>query len=408
VSAVVQLSVDGEIIPHGIKRGITLFPERWTPQEREKAEKEQKLIDSGGGVEFQLELLKAAVVKLELKENADDVLAADDFAQVVVPPPKSLNVMLVTRGNLWLEKFLDSANLKNPVIIGPEAYEEKAKDPQTLAAQADVILFDRYAARTLPPAGNFIYFNTVPPDSKLKAATDASGIIQIDDQTVLDWDRNHPMLRFLNMRFLAAKSIKLQVPLEAQVLVEGRKSPLIVLHREARSTHLVIAFDVQESSWPTSPSFPVFFDNALQYLALGAEMDVRPFFQPGATPKIQRHNLQQAGLGLKSIELSGPPTVKDVTLTIPETGDFALPPLEKVGLYKLTPPIPQNEAIAVNLVDENESNLIPVETPPGGSGTAIEAAAGKSRFELWWWIVAFAAIPLCLIEWWVYTRRVHL
>jgi len=27
---------------------------------------------------------------------------------------------------------------------------------------------------------------------------------------------------------------------------------------------------------------------------------------------------------------------------------------------------------------------------------------------LWWWIVAFAALPMLLIEWWVYTRRVHL
>jgi hypothetical protein len=41
-------------------------------------------------------------------------------------------------------------------------------------------------------------------------------------------------------------------------------------------------------------------------------------------------------------------------------------------------------------------------------GEVIQQGAGKSRLELWWWLVACAALPLLLIEWWVYTRRVHL
>ena len=61
----------------------------------------------------------------------------------------------------------------------------------------------------------------------------------------------------------------------------------------------------------------------------------------------------------------------------------------------------------MNLLDPAESNLLPVEQPPGG-GVATEGKAGKARLELWWWIVACAALPLLLIEWWVYTRRVHL
>ena len=62
----------------------------------------------------------------------------------------------------------------------------------------------------------------------------------------------------------------------------------------------------------------------------------------------------------------------------------------------------------VNLLDYNESNLTPIEKAPGGVGETIQQGAGKSRLELWWWLVACAALPLLLIEWWVYTRRVHL
>ena len=62
----------------------------------------------------------------------------------------------------------------------------------------------------------------------------------------------------------------------------------------------------------------------------------------------------------------------------------------------------------MNLLDDNESNLLPEAGVPGGAGEAIAASGSKSRLELWWWIVACAALPLLMIEWWVYTRRVHL
>src|SRR3954471_14280969 len=220
VTAVMQLSVDGQVVPRGVKRDLLLTPERWTIKEREDAEKTG--IVARDSVEFNLELLTAAVVSVQVKEVPRDLLAADDTAHVIVPPPRSLSVMMVSaKGNLWLEKFLDSANLKNPSTISPAAYEERMKDPQAVASQHDVIIFDRYSPKALPPAGNFIYNGCLPPNSKIVAAKDTTGQpVVLKDQTVLDWDRANPMLRYLNLRFLALESFKLQVPLDAQVLVE--------------------------------------------------------------------------------------------------------------------------------------------------------------------------------------------
>jgi hypothetical protein len=146
--------------------------------------------------------------------------------------------------------------------------------------------------------------------------------------------------------------------------------------------------------------------NAMQYLAIGSDMDVRQSESPGTSPRIPRANIARVDAAMKKIRLSGPMGSHEID--IPEAGDFALPALNEVGLYELDPPIPQFEKIAVNLLDSNESNLLPSDTPPGGVGEAIAQAGGKSRLDLWWWIVACAALPLLLIEWWVYTRRVHL
>ena len=125
--------------------------------------------------------------------------------------------------------------------------------------------------------------------------------------------------------------------------------------------------------------------------------------QPRAIP---RTNLDKLGTDVKSIRLNGPMGSHEIP--IPASGDFVLPALNKVGMYKTDPPVPQFEQIAVNLLDANESNLLPADAPPGNVGTAVAAGTGKSRLELWWWLVACGAVPLLLIEWWVYTRRVHL
>jgi hypothetical protein len=404
VSAVVQLSVDGQVVPRGVKRDLLLVPERWDAKQLDEAAKQGVI--ARDSVEFNLELLDAAVVSVQIKEVARDHLLADDTAHVIVPAPRTLSVVLVSaNGHESLQTALESANVKKPEMITPLVYEERMKDPQAVATQFDVVIFDRYTPKSLPPAGNFLYNGCLPPNSRIVHARGPGGPIMLEDETVLDWERAHPILRYLNLKFLALQSAKLQVPLDAQVLVEGRQGPLIVLQRDGRHTHLVFSFDVAETSWWVAASYPVFMDNALQYMALGADMDLRASHPPGSTPKIPRYNVQQ--IASKELELITPDS-KTIKVSIPETGDFALPPLEKVGVYKLQPAVPQYDRLAVNLLDENESNLLPQGDVPGGAGEAITASGGKSRLELWWWIVACAAVPLCLIEWWVYTRRMHL
>jgi hypothetical protein len=141
-------------------------------------------------------------------------------------------------------------------------------------------------------------------------------------------------------------------------------------------------------------------------MALSGDIGVNQSYEPGATPHISRINLQQVKSDLKTVQLNGPDTSQ--TLTIPESGDFALPALQKVGVYTTDPVIPGFERIAVNLLDSSESNLVPATAPPGNIGDAIIATGHKSRLDLWWWIIACAALPILMIEWWVYTRRVHL
>ena len=407
VSTDVQLSV-AALDPPGptddykirqVKSDLKLLPARWTDTQRSDAERQG--LAGSDSVEFTLDLTTAAVIKLEQTNKDGDVLAADDIASIVVPPPKPLAVALVTDGNYFLEKAVNSLGLKDAKVFTPAEYE--ARKPSDL----DVILFDRYVPKVLPAFGNFIWFDALPDGLPLIQAKNDDGVAQVaKDQTVLDWKRDHAMLRDVPLRKLfAAEAMKLTVPLADEILIDGTETPLVVLDHAGRSTHLVIAFDTLQSNWPLQISFPMFLQRALQYLAAGNDLTVRESFTPGESPKLPRANIDRVIAGAKQITLVKPEGRQPVD--VPAGGDFALPPLQQVGVYSTDPLVPQYERLAVNLLDETESNTLPTDTAPGNAGLARATDAARTPLQWWWWLVAAMGIPVLLIEWWVYARRMH-
>jgi uncharacterized protein YegL len=406
----VEMTVDGKPQPPGF---VDLLPENYTEDQRRAA------ADSGfvekDSIEFpSVQLTSSAVIKVEHLNTEGDALSADDSAVVVVPPPKILSVLLVTDGNWFLEQGLRVQKLKVLDTMFPQEYHQLAganEGGKQLPKPYDVVVFDRdddLKPEEIPRTGAVIYFGCVPPGLDLKAAVDPAGQrVIVDNNEVLDWKREHPILKHLSFsKLYAAHEYKLLPTLDSEILVEGTNAPMMVLQRSSRAIHLVVPFDILPSNFPLLPIWPAFLNQTLQYMALGTEMDIRPSYEPGVTLRIPRLNLAKLDPTLDAITITGP--MGKMKVKVPPTGDFVLPALNQVGLYKTDPPIPQYENIAVNLLDSTESNLLPAEAAPGSRGQEKPVKVASSRLELWWWLVAALALPLLIIEWWVYTRRVHL
>jgi hypothetical protein len=419
VSVPVRVSVDNEPITIQNARAdeVFLLPERWDETTRRNWETANNKRHSSV-IPFNLSLPRQAIVRVEQLNKTNDALPLDDFAQIIVPAPKSLKALLVTDGG---NQFLPASAkaqaqyVKATDILSPAAYEDQKP------SSYDVVVFDGYKPLFLPEQGNFIWFGACPDGIGTKVETDAppgkpgGDPIMLKDLRVLDWQREHPILKDLAMRRLfVSRAIKLTAPADQQVLVEGReigekgaRAPLMVLDHGPKRTHLIVAFDPVLTNWPFYPGFPKFLHQAYKFLSVGELAESRQAIRPGDTVRISRTLLEQAAPGLKKISLNGPDGKRDIA--IPDTGDFVLPAMEKVGLYSTEPAIPGYEQIAVNILDPNESNVMPGTIPGVDPNAADEGAGGpgKRRLELWWWLAA-GALGMLLVEWWVYTRRVHL
>lgn len=399
----VELKVDGQV---AAVKSVSLPPARWDDPQwaaDHPGERDVNFIASDS-IDFTLDLASSGVITVEQMNKKQDDLPADDAASLIVPPPNPLRVLLVTPGNYFLERALHSIRLKNLSIVSPEEYVKRRPDG------FDVFIFDRYApaADSLPAAGRFIDIDAVPQGMTLKIAKRGDRPIVLHNLKVLDWKRDHPILRQLMLdRLYVASALKLQTTLSDQVLIDGTDGPLMLLHQQGQGLHLIIPFDLLQSNWPVQLSFPIFMHNALQYMALGSSMDIRRFYRPGESPDIPRAEVLAADSSLKPIVVSGPDGQRSVA--VPREGDLVLPPLERVGIYQLTPAIAGRSPVAVNMLDAEESNLMPaVREDAPHAGQIVQNTAVRGRLDLWWWIIACLFLPLMLLEWYVYTRRAHL
>lgn len=354
-------------------------------------------MDSSQTVAFDLTSTDAVVIEARLQ--TDDALKADNVARVCLGPAKQSSVLLVTPGNIFLEKVLAGLPLRQVSQMKPEQYEKAGQK----AAGFDVTIFDGYAPDKLGD-GNFIFFAAAPtlPDFSIQAPPkDAPGDDDTWRGTIVDFDTMHPMMRHVSVdEILVARWCKLQVPKGASVLLETDKGPGIAYVPQTRRQIVLVGFRLTDSIWPLQVGFPVFMYNAIRYMT-GSVMQAERALQPG-----------------QPIDITAPKDLKTLTILTPDhidlkvdtagAGQGRFGATEQAGLYHVEPRangvVPQT--FAVNLADANESDIVPREILQiGGEKLAVQESLQGANQPIWPYAILAALGILCL-EWYVYNRRV--
>ncbi|MDF2439321.1 MAG: hypothetical protein JWN98_305 [Abditibacteriota bacterium] len=332
--------------------------------------------------------------------NKDD-LASDNFAYAQLAPPQRLKVLLISNGNLFLEKALN---------IDPNVQLERATPGDFQTAKAnnsyDVVVCDGVAPANLPTA-NLLMFNAIGESAPVQK--NQSGVAV--RPSVADWDRKHPVTRFApwnDLRF--AQSLSVSLKPWAQTLVEAERTPLVVAGErklgEGRAQRVVwCGFDLRDTDLPLRVAFPIFITSSLHWLGQSGS---------GQTA-LNENNARRAG---ESVLLRPPSTLSQIAVSMPDKSTLKVPVqngqalfdrADRAGLYTAEGKSGQTQwkqLFGVSLLNRSESNLRPRDAIQLGAGKPIEGATrARANRELWGYLT-LAALLLLGLEWWVYHRGV--
>lgn len=355
----------------------------------------------------------AGMATIRVSHDHADLLDADDAAALVLAPSRELRVLMVTEGNGYLELGAKSAGIENLVQMDPARFENQ--DPAQLRRGGwdaaglagatgaagegfDVIIFDRYSPKQVPRV-NSLYFAATPPLEDLQRKATPEGAPP--NELITQWDRASELLSNVQLNDIPLRRPgRLIVPIDGRVLAVGREGPVMAEVRRDDVRHVVVSFDLFESLWPHSVSFPTFMQNALPILGLDGATD-----SSGIAYRTGENATLVLDRELEEINYTGP-----TNLTGRAVGSsITVESFPFTGLYKTDAKVEARyRELAVNLLDKNESDLRPAEQLKiGTSSVAGQTQAVEVRKEIWPWF-AWGALGLLLVEWLVYTRRMHI
>ena len=383
VTCDVQLSINDTV--HAV-RSVTI-PAR---------KKEAGPGNSGGGkVAVNFSLMYAGAGVLEVRQLKRDALPSDDAAWAILLPPKRLSVLLVTVGNVVLESAIRACPVAGLDIISPDKFDANDSSASGFEQRYDVIVLDNYIPARLPRCRYLVFGH--PPNG-----IDVSVVGQLENQLIVDWRQNHPLLKYVNLtNIFAAKCFKIILPRDAEVLAEFNESPALALVRRGGSVFVLAGFDILQTNWPFEPSFVLFCYNVASFLGTQIGQNQETELQVGQPISIE------GLLPQTEAKISGP-GFSDAVVKSTAAGSIRFPGTGKVGIYEVKIPGQQGKFFAVNLLDLKESNVEPVhEIILSGQRVAQERALSRANLALWPFLVGLALFFVC-IEWLVYNRKVRI
>jgi Ca-activated chloride channel homolog len=321
--------------------------------------------------------------RIRVEARVEDDLEADNVVDGVIPAPRKLKVLLVSPGNLFMEKALKS----DPQVT----LETKAPgDYAGGMAASDVVVLDSVSPPKVGP-GRFILVNAVPGDVPIEP------LGAMEQPVILDWDRAHPIMRFVDLSKVGVEEALRVRPLAAgRTLLESVGGPLIYLVEEPQRKAVFVGFDLFKTDLPLRVAFPLILSNSLRWLQPvsleGADLMVTagaPFLLP------VEHGIDEATVH----HPDGATTQAEIT-----RGALSFTQTDRVGVYTLTTGS-REVPFAVNLLNARESNTqpqpLPV-APPRAEGAGGDLYADPR--ELWRPLLILAIITLVL-EGLLYGRR---
>jgi hypothetical protein len=221
--------------------------------------------------------------------DVQDALPLDNQVWVRVLPRKDHRVLVVGKPNPWIDLVLKASRGLTARRWSEEEYRkailEASSEDLPGRLDADVLLLDRVRLApassaspeqsrllALEPPLPALYFGSLPETPARFKAGEPRKL-----PVVVDWDRSHPVNRFLVYADLyIEEGTALQPTGEYVSLVDADAGSIIGALRfyppgSRPLPAVVVGFDLLKTNWPIGHySFPIFIANAVEWLGSGA------------------------------------------------------------------------------------------------------------------------------------------
>ena len=315
------------------------------------------------------------VFRVRLKK--DDVLKVDNVGSVMGLTRRNVDVLLITKGNIFLEKAIRS--IGDVDLIVKSSLTDS--DPKV-----DVVVLDSIRP-SVWPMGNVMAINTQSTNW-----FQPSGLLE--DPPIVDWKTTHPLLRFVNFdNIQVAQAVNSELPTWMSPIVESSSVPLIAIGENDGQRALWVGFNPLDSTWPLRVSFPIFIANAIDWLNPKIVTNLR-VGEPFSMRMLDKDSMVL--VTLPDGEIVQTPTTGNGELVFADTLQQGVYHV-KSGTNKIS--------FCVNLLDGVESDIKAKDILELGQYGRVGATVQlDSNKELWRWF-AIICLLLLMFEWWFYHRR---
>lgn len=254
-SVLVRIENTGE---NTIKREVTLYGD-----DRLLGLKEVEILPKSSqnlyfhGIEKDYEYLWA-----ELSE--EDMLMEDNKAYLVLKTTKPKKALMVSKGNIFIEKALSS-------IEGFELY--KTDSLEIKDNTYDLYIFDGGSPNQMPKNGSFLFINPDLTNAFIKVGATTDG--------GMAYFEKHSLNKYMeDNRFFVNKMKDIDKPYWADsLIILGDNTAAAAGILQGRKI-AYISFDIHESDFPLNSAFPIFMYNISSYL-VDLETRGKGFYQSG-------------------------------------------------------------------------------------------------------------------------------
>ena len=328
----------------------------------------------------------ARVIRLQIDQP--DALLSDNQATLVRGSQPTTPVLLVTRGNLFLQKALQAVPGLSLYQVTPRSF------PTVDTSSYSVLVFDGFVPDR-PPTKNALIVD--PSDAPWLPM---EGVVRTPPITL--WRNDDPTLAYVDLRSIRiARASHVKLPDWAHPLIESNGVPLGFVGDDDGHRVVGLTFDLRQSNLPLSASFPILITNVMRFL-IPSTVTQSASLAPDAPAIIQPPP------GVDRVVIDGPGN-RHWTI-VPKDQVVRFDQTERVGLYTATEYVGSQvvavEQFAVNLFNPGESNLLPRANLADHDSPVSPAPAQRlpvvHEYAPW---LLLLAVPLILGEWWWFHRR---